>query len=387
MNVFVRRIPLIALAIAALVQPRESRAQTTVATNPVGYLQLSCSASSDTVLSVPFSQPPAYVGLVGLVSGSSITVSGTTGWTTNQFAASSGTSTYYALLTSGTTVSPRDGASYTVISSSTNAVTLFLNGDTIGGVPTGSTISIIPYWTLNTVFPASASGVSFTPSTGSTARTRGTEILFPDYTDPGTNLGAGYVATTNTYNIYYFLNGAWRLIPPGDPTVDVGNTPLAVNGYVIVRNGSVPTTVTAMGTVELNNAILPLATLSTGQQDNPVSLPRPVDVSLNNLGLITSNAFVASTGVTARTRGDELLIPDNTIPGTNNSVPYPGTYTTYATGIFYYYNGAWRALGDGTGSDCGNALIHAGTGFTIRKAQTSNNASVLWQNLPTYSNN
>ena len=389
MFVSVRSLPLLILSLAALmpvlIPVHESRAQTSVTTNPVGYVQLSCSASSDTVVSVPFTQPTAYAGLVASISGSTVTVSGAPGWTANQFAVGSGTNTYYALLTSGTTVSPRDGATYTVAASSSNTLTLELNGDTISGVPSGSNISIIAYWTLNTVFPASNAGISFTASAGSTARTRATQILFPDTVDAGTNLPPGYVSETNTYYIFYFYNSAWRLAG-GDSTVDVGNTPIPVNSYIIVRNAGSPSTLTAMGSVALNNTTMPLLTDSNQLQDNAVSLPRPVDVSLNNLGLITSNAFTPSTGSTARTRADQLLIPDNTIPGTNNPVPSPGTYTTYATGTFYYYNGAWRLAGGDSTVDCGNALIHAGTGFTIRKVQTSNGGTVLWENTPTYTN-
>jgi uncharacterized protein (TIGR02597 family) len=395
MNVFVRRTPLIALAlaaIAALVQPREARAQTTVATNPVGYLQLSCSANTDTYVSIPFTQTPAYVGTIALISGSTVTVSGSTGWTTNQYANISGTlaTTYYALLT-GTGTDTRNGASYTVIASSTNAVTLNLNGDSISGVPQGSSISIIPYWTLDTVFPASSAGASFTPSTGPAARSRGTEILFPDDSDAGINNAPGTILNPAppTSVTYYYYNGQWCNTGQ-DYSVNVGNTPIPVNGYFIIRSVASSGTLTAMGTVPLNSTVVPLTTQSNSQQDNAVSVEQPVGVSLNNLGLITSGAFTASAGSASRNIADQLLIPDNTIPGINKSVPVPqytGTLPTYATGTYYYYNGAWRNSNFDNTIDCGSQLLQAGTGFTIRKVSTTTGTSATWTVTPTYSNN
>lgn len=392
MNVFVRRTPLIALALAALVQPRESRAQTTVATNPVGYLQLSCSANTDTYVSIPFTQTPAYVGTIALISGSTVTVSGSTGWTTNQYANISGTlaTTYYALLT-GTGTDTRNGASYTVIASSTNAVTLNLNGDTISGVPQGSSISIIPYWTLDTVFPASSAGVSYTPSTGSLPRLRQTEILFPDDSDPGVNNAPGTILypAPPTSVTYYYYGGQWCNTGE-DSSVNVGNTPIPVSGYFIIRNVANSGTLTAMGTVPLNSTVVPLTTQTNSQQDNAVSVDQPVGVSLNNLGLITSGAFTASTGSLPRFITDQLIIPDNTIPGTNKSAPVPvysGTLPTYATGTYYYYGGAWRNSAFGSTIDCGSQLIQAGTGFTIRKVSTTTGTSATWTVTPTYTNN
>ena len=72
-----------------------------VVTDPVGYVNLTCSGSSDTILSVPVTRPSEFTGSVASVAGSTVTITGSTGWTANQWVYLSGTaqhSTYYALI-------------------------------------------------------------------------------------------------------------------------------------------------------------------------------------------------------------------------------------------------------------------------------------------------
>ena len=59
--------------------------------------------------------------------------------------------------------SPYEGHWYMVTANSASTVTVNLNGDTLSSVAAGTQVSVIPYWSLNSVFPASAAGVSFTP--------------------------------------------------------------------------------------------------------------------------------------------------------------------------------------------------------------------------------
>jgi uncharacterized protein (TIGR02597 family) len=368
MNVSVRRFPLYILAAAGLITAHESRAQTTsVATNPVGYVQVTCTAASDTVVSVPFIQPAAYVGQIASVSGSTVTISGTSGWTANQFVYSgSGSSTYYAQMgpcSSGT--NPKDGCYYTVVSNGANTLTLALNGDNISTVPVGSTISVIPYWTLGTVFPPSASGTAFIASTSPVVRQ--TQIFLPNYSAAG-----DYLSTSATY---FYYNGAWRLV--GDLVTNSHNDDVLIpDGYVTVRNPSATTTLTTMGNVQTGNFMIPLDTLTSGPQDNAVGICRPVDTSLNNLGLISSGAFTPSTSPVVR--NDQIFLVSNTSAGLYKS----------ATATYFYYMGTsgtgWRLVGDLITNDHGSDVIPAGTGFTIRKVATSGGATAFWQNPPTY---
>src|SRR5580658_476225 len=85
-------------------------AQTSVNTNPCGYCDVGAfsstnsyvglQANSDTLVSLPFTQPPVFVGTIASVSSNVVTVNGSPNWTSNQFVYAYGTqnSTYYALL-------------------------------------------------------------------------------------------------------------------------------------------------------------------------------------------------------------------------------------------------------------------------------------------------
>ena len=74
--------------------------QTTATTDPVGYTALSLPASSDSLISIPFTRPAAFVGAIGSISSNVITTASSPGWTASQYKYVSGTqsSTYYAII-------------------------------------------------------------------------------------------------------------------------------------------------------------------------------------------------------------------------------------------------------------------------------------------------
>lgn len=115
------------------------------------------------------------------------------------------------------------------------------------------------------------------------------------------------------------------------------------------------------------------ALYTSGQQDNVIAIPRPVDVSLNDLNLGGTTAFVSSTGTLSPDRKDELLVFDNA-QALRNKAP---------SATYFYYNGAWRAQSDVT-ADAGTDIIPKGAGFIIRKAQTVVGATHMWKNTPSY---
>jgi uncharacterized protein (TIGR02597 family) len=265
--------------------------------------------------------------------------------------------------TSGT--DPKDGSTYTVVANGTNTLTVSLNGDSLSTVPAGSTISVIPYWTLGTVFPPSASGTAFIASTSPLFPE--TEILVPNYSGTGTDLSAS--AT------YFFYNNIWCLV--GDSVSNSHNDdPLMPDGYIMVRNPDTTTTLTAMGNVLTGNFMIPLATSATQQQDNSVAICRPVNTSLNNLGLTSGSAFAVTTSPLFTQ--DQVLIFSGTEAALDKS----------ATATYFYYMGTsgtgWRLVGDSITNDHGTDTIPAGSGFVIRKASTANGNTAFWQNPPTY---
>lgn len=333
-------------------------AQTTVATDPVGFTTVQCLANSDTFVSVPFTRPPEFVGAIQSVSGNSLTVAGSP-WTANQFVYAAGNQpkTYFALIGSNA----KEGSYYTVTSNGTNTLTVDLEGDDISTVQAGTQVLVVPYATLASVFPASDANVSFVASPNQFNRQ--TQILIPNYEGTGINL--------TTSATYYFLNGAWRKF--GRPATESYNDdPFVNNGYFIVRNAGTATSLATPGNVLMKKTTVPLLTRTNTQQDNFVSLLRPVEVKLNDLGLISSGAFVASPN--AFNRVDQLFLFDNSTTGLNKS----------AGATYYYLNGAWRKFGQPATADFGTDVIPAGSGFIIRKGATATGATVLWQNAPTY---
>jgi len=355
-----------------------------VTTDPVGFLQpfntqanqINLLANSDTLVSVPFTRPPEFTGAIASISGNVITVSSSPGWNTSpqQWVYAQGTQPkhYYALLgpLSGGS-NPKEGHFYNITANGSNTLTVNLGSDNLTGVPANAQVIILPHWTLNSIFPSTDQNVSFTPT--SSTRTFKTQILIPDYTDAGVNL-----APTATY---YFINSGsnigWRLFNDAT-TTDHGDDILVPNGYFIVRNqnGAPGLTLTIAGSVLTKKFAIGLVTSASQSQDNAVSMPRPVAVSLNNTGLNpTDGSFVA----TASTRSfkDQLFVYDNTQVAFNKAPV--ATYYYISSGS----NVGWRLFNDATTTDHGNDLIQPGSAITIRKVAATGQP-VYWTNAPTY---
>ena len=118
---------------------------------PTGFYRVACMGNSDTIVSIPFTQPEAAFALVESVAGSVVTVMGTPSWLVDQFVYVSGTqsNTYYVRLLSGA----KEGSYYPIVTNGTNSLTLSLDGDDLSSVTSGTRLSVIPYWTLATAFP------------------------------------------------------------------------------------------------------------------------------------------------------------------------------------------------------------------------------------------
>lgn len=341
-------------------------AQTSVTTDPVGFTTSSCAAESDTFVGMPFTRPPTFVGAVQSVSGSTIAVGSSPGWTANQFVYAAGVQPnhYYILIGAGGSANPKQGHTYFISSNDSSTVTISSSLDDLSGITASTQVSIIPYWTPATLFPASDANVSFTPTTSTSAYK--TELLVPNYSAPGINVGysPAYFFSNNVNGTS--SNVGWRIV--GDNSTDHGDDPLSPDSYFVVRNanGAPALSLTAAGSVLLKKMAVPLITSASQQQDNPASVPRPINVTLNALGLNSSDgSFVA---------GDQLLVYTNAQSGFN-----PGPSATY------YYNqqagtsGGWRLLGDDV-NDRGSDIIPSSAGLVIRKAATSNGQTAFWTN-------
>jgi uncharacterized protein (TIGR02597 family) len=325
------------------------------ATDPVGFTKASLLGESDTAIAVPFIRPPVFVGGIQSASGNTITVSGSP-WTANQFVYAAGIqpNRYYALIGAAPTAHPKEGHTYPIVANGANTLTVDLGQDNLTGVPANAQVTVIPNWTLATLFPASAQNVSFTPTTSTAAYK--TQLRVPDPTASGINI---------PHSTYYFSNNAWRLV--GDETTDRGDDPLLPDSYFIVRNlnGAPTLPLVTLGSVHLKKLSVPLMTSAATQQDNPIGLLRPLDVTLNATGLTNADgSFVA---------GDELHLFNN------STVGYDKPARVYVRNPSVL-NGRWTLTGDPSVNDRGNELIPAGTGFMIRKAASGDGLPDFWTN-------
>ena len=364
MSILLEKFPVSApvrlLAAALLVVSAGSATAETVATNPVGFCRLAAMGSSDTMISVPFKRASAFVGRVASVAGNVITVQGTPAWTTSpqQFVYAAGTqpNTYYAFLSAGA----REGAYFTITANGANTLTVDLAGADLAGVDGTTSIEIVPYWTLGTVFPAGAGVHASADET-----TRLSEVLVPDVTADGINASPA--------KTYYYSAGQWRQVGQGSAVKN--DDCLLPDSFLTVRHRVATATVmNPAGDVVLSKLAVPLATSASGKQDNFVALTRPVPVSLNDSGLVSSGAFQASPNNLART--DELLVFDNMQAKTEKS----------ASAVYFYAGGMWRKVGSGNVDVGATTVFSPGVGVVIRKNTNPAATTATWTNSPTYTN-
>ena len=349
---------LLVAAIACIGCPSLS-AQRSVTTDPVGFTTTSCLGNSDTYLGIPFTRPPEFTSTVQSVNGSTLTINGSPSWTNNQFVYAAGTQPkhYYMLIGNGGGANSKEGHIYTVISNGSNTLTVNTSFDNLTGVAANTKVTLIPYWTPTTIFPPSDAGVSFTSTTS--PPTYKTELLIPNTSSAGINLAP---AAT-----YFFINNGsnvgWRL--EGDNSTDHGDDPLLPDSYFIVRNsnGAPTLPLTGAGSVLMSKLAVPILASATQQQDNPFTMIRPVDTTLDSNGLAPID--------TSFLQGDQLLLFDNAQAQIGKQPSK--TYT---------FNDGWRLSSDNL--DHSKDILQAGSAMLVRRAAKPGGGTVYWVNAPTY---
>jgi uncharacterized protein (TIGR02597 family) len=334
-------------------------AQVTVTTDPVGFTTTTLLGSSDTFVSIPFTRPPEFIGGIASASGSTITLVGNPLRQSQFLYGGAQHNHYYALIGPISGTGTKEGHTYPITDNGSGTLIVDTSHDDLNNIPANTQVEVIPYWTPATIFPATDANISFTPTISSSSYQ--TQIRVPNYSASGINL---------PYSpIYFFSNNVdgtsnnvgWRNV--SDNITDHGDDPLLPDGYFVVRRNSseaqtLPLRLTNIGTVLLKKLAVPVIAISQ-QQDNPVSIVRPVNVALDATGLGPANHSFGA--------GDKLLLYNNTVAGFNKSPSATYTYDTH-----------WRLTGDGTLSDRGADLIPSGTGFIIRKAASG--VSAFWTN-------
>lgn len=343
-----------------------------VFTDPVGYVSITCPPNSDTIVGLPLRATSAYNGSLNAnpisASGSAtLTLSGSPALTANEFAGA-----YYVKFKDTTpTAAAGDGQWFSITANTSNTITVDLNGGTIAAV-SGARLEVFKFWTLAELFPPAecttsptTTGNAIVASTNTLASGRRTQVLIPNLVTAGINL-----APTDTY---FVSGGGWRKVSSG--SVDFGSVQLWPDVYFIIRNPvavTAATTYTVAGEVERGSFVLPLTTQGGIPQDNFISLPRAVDVTLDNLNLGGTAGFMSSTNTLASGRRDQLIVFDNNISALNKS----------ASATYFYYGG-WKKVSSGM-TNYGTATIPAGSGFIIRKYQSGTGSTSKWVNKALY---
>jgi len=333
------------LALAAM----SVNAQTTVNSDIVGYTKLTLAAGSDTILAPQLQRPLAHTGAVGSVvtSGDNATLS-CTGATfiANgfQYVANTQPKTYFALVTAGTLT----GTTFRVVSNGTGDLVVARDGLAVVSADI-TAIELRPYWTLNTMFPSADSGVSFTPSTGTTTGGRRTQLVLPNFVAMGINRAPS--------TLYFYNPTLADWVSTGATGVKAGDTIVEPGQYIVHRNtGGTPVELnaTVVGGLLTKSDSIYLATSSSAANDNPMALPRASDYLLSAIGFTDAN-FLQSTGKTTGGRRDQVLVYSTTGTGINRA----------PSKIYFRFAGAWYDTSStGTSVD---PTIPAGSAIVVRK--------------------
>ena len=332
MNVFVRGLPLLIPAIASLMSLQQARAVTSVATNPVGYLQETLTPSTTgttrafSTVSFPLHQTPVFVGLVASVSGNSITLSGSI--------PSGLTASPYMVHVESSSNSIATGQTFLITAAGTNSVTV--------SSPTVPVQSILTTNDQVAIRGAETLG-SVLGSTNSTVLLQG-----------GASAGSSdivYVWNGTGYNSYYYYT-SYGWVQDGDATYAIQNNLVIYpdEGVIVARlsTNSLPATYAmSMGTVPSNAQ----TALINAPGYTFVSNPLPVSVSLSQYGFTNSPSWLegASAG--------------------SSDLVYLWTGTGWQD--YYYYSGyGWVQDGDATYTLQTNTPIPAGSAAMVFRRDT-----------------
>jgi uncharacterized protein (TIGR02597 family) len=351
---------LIALLSGAALLSVSTLAAQTATTDPVGYVTVGLLAGSDTYVTLPLAAAANSSGALDsspVVTGTvSATLAYNGGWTNDEFAGS-----HFVRITSGA----RNGRYYSISSNTETALTIGLDGDDFAGVTTGDTFGVFKYSTLADVFPVGNSAIY--QSSGNLSFQRETEVLLPDLETEGVNLAAS--------NVFFLKSTGWVEATAGFPAAD--NVVIRPETYIVIRHPSdvSDSELVITGTVETKDVTVQLNTSASGSQDNFVSVPRPVGLSLNDLNLLQSGVFVASAGNLSFQRKDEVLLFDNSTAATNKA----------PSRIFFAVGSDWKEATAGFPIVTNDAILSSsGASLIVRKKATASGETAFWPNSATY---
>lgn len=307
-------------------------AQTTVTTDPVGFITLNSGGNgggaepSFSFRSLGMTRAVEYQGSAESV-GTNTLVDNEATWTDNQFNGAAGA--HFVEIISG----PRAGTTYDIQTTAAASKTLTLTQNLGSGITAPVSFKVRKHWTIATVFGANNEG-GLTGGTSTTAD----QIMVQN----GASFDSYYFQTSGGGGI------GWR--KSGVPDVDASGTVLfPEEGMIIKRTQSAAANVVLLGAVKTGQTSVPIV-----QGNNLIG-----NVYAANLTLASSNLYTGDpgTGVAGGAQGDadEVLIYNET---TKN-------YVTHYYKIGGLGGNGWRNANDG--SDATSASIPVGSSIIVRR--------------------
>jgi uncharacterized protein (TIGR02597 family) len=332
-----RFLPKLTLAITAGMITAAATYATDVFTDPVGFITQTATPSGLAFWGLGLTQLPVQKGIVGTVSGTTITDS-SGAWTNNQF--NSGGVPYEIEITSGSNAGLIDEI---VGTTAPNQVTT-ANNDS-GLITAGQTYSIRPSWTLNTLFGTNDSAGLFGASTATAADN-------VQVWNPIAQSFVTYFYKTNT-------NGGgvgWRA--SNALSVNAGTNALFLDqGFVVNRKIATGTNVVVVGAVKLGQTIVPITQSGLTFAGNVYA----TSLSLGSSGLYTTNDATGLHGASTATAADNVQIWN---PAGQSFATYFFKTNTNGGGV------GWRASNALSVDASTNAIPLGGVAVVNRKIAT-----------------
>jgi uncharacterized protein (TIGR02597 family) len=321
-------------------------AQTTVATDPVGFVSYTVNANSDQKVGVPMTQADVFSGSATAVSGTSVTTSGVPTLSGKNL----------LLVTSGSAA-----GSWEEIASSTGTTVTLLAP--ISGFANSNSFVIRPFWTLSSLFPnGGAVPVSPDPENPSGL------VLLNDLAAVGINPASG---ASYLYHDGSVLPAGWY---ENGSFAEANDVVVSPESFITVRNLTAsPANLTFVGTVPVKTSAIDVVRRPGGEQDNLILNQFPSAVSLANSGLNTSGAVTASPD--PENPVDTLLVYSLSNTGLN-----PASSSSYL-----YHDGSILPAGwyeNGTFADANDVTIPAGGAIVVRKGAGSSQVTKFAPSVP-----
>lgn len=256
--------------------------------------------------------------------------------------------TYYALVTAG----KFKGDYFTVQGNSSNSLLIDPEGLGINSKDI-SAVSLLPFWSLSSLFPPSQATVSFIPTTN--ASNVMTKVVISPPVTYGTQ------QPQDAGQSYYFNAGISNWVSATNPSVPAGDAVIPPGAYVYVQNtgsNSYPLHEFISGSVLANQFNFFFSTSRTSSVTSYFSLPRNSSYPIGQIGFNDSN-FTQSTGTGIAQRNDQLII-DNGHGG--------------VAAVYYRFKNQWYNTDNPVPT---NPVFPAGTVFGLKKPSSARGGTSL----------